>query len=268
MAYALNFQLLIIILLISKRKVMKSIFTLLLSTLFSVSLLAYDGTRLTISTVTNMKMRVEIDGRRYNMDNKGISVRDLSAGYHTVKIYRDSKKGNGVFNNNRQELVYNSSVYLRRDYHLDITINRFGKAMVDERRIDRNDDWYDDDDNYDRNNPRDDRDYRRDNRGNRRDDYTGQPMNDHEFNQAKETLRREWLESSRLNSARQLLTRNFYTTRQVREILQLFNFENNKLELAKHAYGRTTDKRNYHLVNDLFSNSSRDELARYIRDYR
>ena len=248
---------------------MKRISTLLLSTLFSLSLLAYDDTRLTVSSVSNMKMTVEVDGRRYNMNNKALSIRDLSAGHHIVKIYRDRRQSNGGFNN-RQELVYSGSVHLRRDYHLDITINRFGKALVDERRIDRNDDWYDDDDNYDRDrdNRRNDRDPRN-NRDNEWNNGNNRAMNMNEFNQAKETLRREWLESSRVNLARQIFDRNYYTTEQVKEILQLFSFENNKLDLAKHAYGRAIDKRNYPTLNDVFAQrSSRDELARYIRNYR
>jgi hypothetical protein len=247
---------------------MKRISTLLLSTLFSLSLLAYDGTRLTVSSVSNMKMTVEVDGRRYNMNNKAVSIRDLSAGHHNVKIYRDRKNNNNSRFNNRQELIYSGSVYLRRDYHLDITINRFGKALVDERRIDRNDDWYDDDDNYDRDNRWNDRDPR-DNRDNGWNNGSNRAMNINDFNQAKETLRREWLESSRLNLAMQIFDRNYYTTQQVKEILQLFSFENNKLDLAKHAYARTTDKGNYTTLNDVFSQrSSRDELARYIRNYR
>jgi len=246
---------------------MKRISTLLLSTLFSITLLAYDDTRLTVSSVSNMKMTVEVDGRRYNMNNKAVSIRDLSAGHHNIKVYRDGKKNNGLFNNT-QQLVYSGSVYLRRDYHLDITINRFGKALVDERRIDRNDDWYDDDDNYDRDNRRNDRDPR-DDRDNRWDNGSNRAMNNNEFKQTKESLRREWLESSRVNLAMQVFNRSYFTSQQVKEILQLFSFENNKLDLAKHAYGRTTDKRNYPIVNDVFVHSnSRDELARYVRNYR
>lgn len=276
---------------------MKSIFTLLLSSLFSLPLLAYDGTRLTVTSASNMNLRVEIDGRRYYMDNNRrndvdnnrrnddnnrrndmdnkISIRDLSAGYHTVKIYRDSRRGNGIFNS-RQELVYSGSINLRRNYHLRITVNRSGKAVIDERRINRNDrfddDYNDRNDRWDERNRRNDRDDRwneRDRRNDRWDDYSRPTMNSYEFNQMKETLRREWLESSRLNTARQLFNQSYFNSHQVKEILQLFTFENNKLELAKLAYNRTTDKSNYHVVNDVFSHSSsRSELARYIRDYR
>jgi hypothetical protein len=266
---------------------MKAIFTLLLSTLFSFSLLAYDGTRLTVSSVSNIKMRVEVDGRRYYMDDKEIFIRDLRPGYHTVKIYRDKKKNTRWwdfgFGNNRQETVYYNQVYLRQGHHLDILINRFGKVIVDERRIDHNDDWYhDDDDRHDRDRDRDrdrdwdkdrdrdkDRDNDHENRDPRYDDNYNRVMSDFDFNQAKENLRKEWFENTRVSTAKFIMDRNYFTSQQVKELLQLFTFENNKLDLAKYAYRKTMDRRNYYIVNDVFAfANSKDELARYIRDYR
>jgi DNA invertase Pin-like site-specific DNA recombinase len=65
------------------------------------------------------------------------------------------------------------------------------------------------------------------------------------------------------------MDKSYFTSQQVKELLQLFTFENNKLELAKYAYRNTVDKRTYFIVNDVFSfGSSRDELARFIRDFR
>ncbi len=259
---------------------MKTIFTLLFSTLFAVSAMAYEATRLTISSISNNKMNVEVDGRRYNMDDKGIYIRDLRSGYHTVKIYRDVKKKNGRqfdfgFGKNRLEIVYNTRIYLKEGFHYDILINRFGKVLLDEQRIDRNDDWYNDDDRYDpdNNRDRDNRDYDRDrDRNYDRDnsfDNNNRAMNSQDFNQAKETLRRVWFENTRVTSAKQIISENYFTTQQVKELLQLFTFENNKLDLAKHAYGRTTDRNNYFVINDVFTfNNSKDELARYIRDFR
>ena len=56
---------------------------------------------------------------------------------------------------------------------------------------------------------------------------------------------------------------------QVKEMLLLFSFENNKLELAKQAYASTVDKRNYSMVYDVFSfNTSKTELDRFIQGRR
>ncbi len=268
-----------------KLKIMKTIFTLLLSTLFSLSLLAYDGSRLTISSVSTVRMQVEVDGRRYNMNDNEVSIRSLRSGYHSIKIYRDKKQKNRIwdfgFGNGRQEIVYSNSVYLREGYHFDILVNRFGKTFVDEHRIDRNDDWYNNDDNrYGQGSDRDIPDYpenhnNRDNRDNsdnrdqRNDNNYSRAMNDYDFSLTKQSLQKEWFENTRVTTAKQIMDRNYFTSQQAKEILLLFTFENNRLDLAKYAYGKTVDKNNYFIINDVFSfNNSKEELARYIREYR
>jgi hypothetical protein len=239
---------------------MKRFFTLLLSSLFSLSLFAFDGSKLSISTATkNNDLSIEVDGRRLNMQGNAITLSNIPEGYHTVKIIRDKKKNNGRGwgANRKQDVVYSNSLFIKRGFHTDITVNRFGKVFIDERRMDRNDDWYNDDDYYD------------DGDGGWDDHYNNNVMTAREFDMLKESLRKEWFEASRVTSAKVVMDKSNFTSQQVKELLQLFTFENNKLELAKYAYRNTVDKRSYFVVNDVFSfNSSRDELARFIRDFR
>jgi Domain of unknown function (DUF4476) len=245
---------------------MKRIFTLFISSLVSLSLLAYDGSRLSISAVSNkMDMKVEIDGRRLTMQDNSITLGNMNDGYHSVKIYRESKKNNGWgFGRKNQEVLYNSSVYLRRGYHIDITVNRFGKVFTDERKIDFNDEWYDDDRNY---NDRDGRNGRDDRNGGYNNG--GYAMSNRDFDQAKETLRKDWFESSRINTAKLIIEGNYFTTAQVKELMQLFSFDDKKLDIAKTAYRKTIDKQNYYQLNEqLTFSGSKDELARFIRESR
>ncbi len=242
---------------------MKKIFTLFIASLFSLSLLAFEGTRLSISSMsTSKELKIEIDGRKFAMKNNSITVGYMGEGYHQVKIFRDSRKnGNGF--GRREEVVYNGSIVLKRGFHTDITINRFGKVMIDERRIDRNDDWYqEEDDVYDNN------DHGYDN-GNGNGGWNGgyaNVMQAREFETLKESLRKEWFESNRLQSVKFIIDKNNFTTQQVKELIMLFVFENNKLEIAKYAYPKTVDKKNYYQVNEVLTfNSSKDELAKYIR---
>lgn len=73
------------------------------------------------------------------------------------------------------------------------------------------------------------------------------------------------MKTSKLNIARQTMSQTYFNSAQVRDLLQLFSFETNKLELAKSAYSRTIDKANYFTVNDVFSyTSSKDELSCFI----
>jgi len=275
---------------------MKTIFTLLLSTIFSLASMAFDGTRLTVTSVSNNKMFVEVDGRRYNFDGNTVSISSIRPGTHTVRVLREMKRkagrnfGNG---NKREETIYNIKVTFREGYHFDILVNRFGKVLIDERRIDPNDEWYNDDEYYDRNDnrdkdwdntnnngvDRDDRDYGNDDRDNRDDPvYNDDPrydnnyskaMSNKNFAQAKESLRREWFENTRLATAKQIIDQNYFTSQQVKEMVLLFTFENNRLDIAKYAYGKTVDKGNYFVMNDAFTfNNNKEALKEYIRQYQ
>ena len=278
---------------------MKTIFTLLLSTIFSIAAMAYDGTRLTVTSISNNKVFVEVDGRRYDLNDNTLSLSSIRPGTHNVRVLREMKRRTGVnFGNKREETIYNIKATFRNGYHFDILINRFGKVMIDERRIDPNDDWYNDDDYYDRNegrnrdrdntydngDDRDDSDYGNDDRDNRdngeydndrknddpryENNYS-QAMTNNDFAQAKESLRREWFENTRLETAKQIIDRSYFTSQQVKEMILLFTFENNRLDIAKYAYGKTVDKGNYFIVSDAFTfNNNKEALKEYIRQYK
>ncbi len=232
---------------------MKKIFTLLLSSLFSLSILAFDGSRLSISAVSNSaELKIEIDGRKFTMKNNSITVGYLGEGRHDVKIYKEARRNRGNFG--RREIVFQNSIFLKRGFHLDITVNRFGKVLIDERRIDFEDEWYNDEDEY----------YDNEMPGGYRNVMTGR-----ELEQVKESLRKEWFESNRLTSAKFIIERNNLTTQQVKELMLLFTFESNRLEVAKAAYRKTVDQRNYYQLNDVLTfSSSKEELARFIRESR
>jgi len=235
---------------------MKKIFTLLLSSLFSLSLLAYDGSRLSISTTTSSTdLKIEIDGRKVSMQDNSITLSNIAEGSHQVRIYREKKKtGFGINLGKRQEIIYAAAVFVKRGFHTDITVNRFGKVFIDERRIDSNDEWYSEDDNYG------------DNGG---WDTYGSVMSTRDFELVKEQIRKEWFEKNRLTSVKVITDKNNFTAQQVKEMMLLFTFEENRLEVAKYAYRKTADKQNYYQLNDAltFSNS-KDDLARFIRESR
>lgn len=254
---------------------MKKIFTLLVGSLLTLSLFAFDGSRLSISSPgASKELKVEIDGRSFTMQNNAITLGFLQAGYHTVLIYTEKKsfrdrgdrdrewnRDNGRFGNDRRkEIIYNSSVLLRKGFHLDITVNRFGKVMTDERFIDVNDEWYNDGDEY----------YDNENGGwNNGNRGSLNTMSGREFDGLKESLRREWFENNRLNSVKNVTMKVNFTTQQVKELMQLFTFESNRVEVAKAAYNKVLDKHNYYQLNELLTfSSSKEDLARYIRECR
>src|SRR4051794_28323399 len=103
---------------------MKKFFTLLLSSLFSISLFAFDGSRLSVSApASTSELKLEIDGRQFSMKNNSITLGYLGEGVHQVKIYKETKKNAMGFG--RRNVVFNGNIFLKRGFHTDITVNRF-----------------------------------------------------------------------------------------------------------------------------------------------
>lgn len=91
------------------------------------------------------------------------------------------------------------------------------------------------------------------------------PMCPDDFAQLKLTISNGSFESTRLSIFKQALAYNYFTSAQVRDLMDLFWFESSKLEMAKLAYPKTVDQHNYYIVNNGFSfSSSVNELGEYV----
>jgi hypothetical protein len=262
---------------------MKTIFTLFASLLLSISLFAVPiaiGTKpasmLTVKSLDKKDIRVVVDGRRFEPGTSSVIINGVDAGYHTIKVYRE--KTNGLFSilGRKYEMVYNTSVSVKPRTNMSLTIDRLGRTTISETKIvggnGRDNDWghQRDDRDFDKNN---DHEYDYDSDGKFGDYDTnygyGKGMNDREFSQVLQAISKEWLETNKLKSATQIATANSLTSAQVKQLVLLFSFESNKLELAKQAYQNTVDKKNYSMINDVFAfNSSKEDLARFIRNFR
>ena len=237
---------------------MKSFFTLLTTAFISLSGYAYfDQTKLTISTSGNTPVRIMVDGKKYTNKNGDVTINNLSAGYHTVKIFMLQKqKGpgreRGQFNGNQNyyQMVYNNSITIRLLYHMDLMINRFGKVFIDEQPIANG--YYDDDENWG-----DD--------GNGHGGYN-QEMTPQIFEQFKQAVTKATFDDDKMLIVKQVANNNWFTAVQVKEIVQLFTFESGKLDVAKHLYKYTIDRGSYFIVNDAFIFSrTKEDLMKYIQ---
>lgn len=100
--------------------------------------------------------------------------------------------------------------------------------------------------------------------------YTGpigcpQPMDPGSFSELKQSISSKTFEDSKMTIAKQVLRDRCLIASQIKEICQLFTFEENKLDFAKFAYGYVYDKGNYFKINDVFTfESSIEELNEYI----
>lgn len=72
-------------------------------------------------------------------------------------------------------------------------------------------------------------------------------------------------DSQKKSIAQQYLINNDVTSQEVLDIIQLFDFESSRLEIANAAYSRTIDPHNYFIVNQGFQfSSSTTALQRFI----
>lgn len=251
---------------------MKTIFTLLLATIFTTSAFAYDEGRITITVSTPTDVQVMIDNRSYRLNDNSLVLNNVRAGQHTIQVYRtrnnNRNAGNNRNRNNRNDVLYSSTIYVKANYDVDIMINRFGKALVDERDLRYSNDGYG---NYGTNNGgygngNGNGDYGTNN-GNYGNNNYNRPLSDYDFNQLLQKIRGQWM--GKQSTAKDAINSNYFTTLQVKQILQIFSSENDKLELAKLAYRNTVDQRSYSQLYDVFAyQSSRDELDQYIRNNR
>ena len=270
---------------------MKTIFTLLTSMIMSMALLAAPVRpnarakgMLIIKSLDQGDIRVIIDGKRFEPRFSSMALNNVNAGVHSVKIYRERNTGLFSIFGKRYEVVFNKSVMVRPNTQLAITIDRFGRPSMIEQKMrgnGRDRDW---NNGRNRNDQRgrdgrfddDEFDFDHDGRfGDYDNDYGYdnsymRAMSDREFNQVMQAIQKEWFEGNKVKSASQIIATNYLTSAQVKQMLSLFAFENNKLDLAKQAYGKAVDQRNFLLiVGQVFSHqSSKDELARYVRSYR
>jgi Domain of unknown function (DUF4476) len=95
-----------------------------------------------------------------------------------------------------------------------------------------------------------------------------QPMMWNDYESAKKSISEKDFEDTKLTMAKQIVKANCMSAEQIRGIMKLFTFENNKLDFAKYAYDYCTDKGNYFKVNDAFTfDHSSQELNDYISNH-
>ena len=245
---------------------MKTTSTLLLAIFVSLAAFANPvQSKLTVTVVGNKNIEIIVDNNRYQSQDNSIVINSLQPGSHNIKVYslKRSQRRN-IWGNNSQ-LLYSSNVYVRPGYHVDIIVDRNGRATFNERAIRngrRDNDW---DDRYDNRGDRYGNDRYENDGYNRHNNYE-RAVSEQTFSSIVQGLRREYSENARLSLARQIIGRNYFTSEQVKYMMQLFSFDNNRLEIAKSAYRYTTDQRNYFVVYDALSYSnSKEQLADFIR---
>lgn len=77
-------------------------------------------------------------------------------------------------------------------------------------------------------------------------------MSSMDFNDYLNAIRSKTFEDSKLSTAKAPLSGNYLTAKQIKQVMQVFTFEDSRLEFAIFAHSRCVDPSNYYQVYDAF----------------
>lgn len=254
---------------------MKTIFTLLCSVLMTVGVFAAGAKKssvLSVRSADDRRISVVVDGKRFEPNDNSLMIQNVSPGYHSISIYKENRPGLLSVLTGRQVLLYNNSLAVKARTNVFVNIDRYGNVSVTEEKLRGNKQYTDweEQDRFDYKSADRDHDPHEWNSLPDRDyvDYS-KVMRERDFNQLLSSIQKEWLESNKLKSVSHIISTNYFTADQVKQLALLFSIENNRLSVAKQAYAQTIDQQHYNYVfNTLSFQSSKNELARFIRDGR
>jgi transcriptional regulator CtsR len=95
------------------------------------------------------------------------------------------------------------------------------------------------------------------------------PMSVTAFNNLVQDIQNQWQAGAKYNMISNAFNgSNYFTSAQARQLIQMIDADNSRLQLAKAVYRNITDAANFNTVYELLSTQeSRNELAAYIRQY-
>jgi hypothetical protein len=211
-----------------------------------------NGSILNLRISNNAPFRVFIDGQAVGGVGKVATIDRLSAGEHLLEVYPmgNGRKGHGRSRN------FKGMIVLARNTESFVTVYPEYRQVKFDRVVALNNPRWNDGPHHH---------YQPMPEPHAVAPVGPMPMSQADFQQLKRTIDQGSFESTKLNIFQQALAYNYFTSGQVREVMNLFSFESSKLEVAKIAYPKTLDQNNYYLVNNEFAfSSSVSELGNYI----
>lgn len=91
-------------------------------------------------------------------------------------------------------------------------------------------------------------------------------MSNGDFINAKNKITSQTSDTKKLEEAQAITDKNNLSTEQVKAIVKIFLFEDNRMKYAKYAYPKTTDPANYVIVKDALEKENHKLLEDYIKN--
>lgn len=95
--------------------------------------------------------------------------------------------------------------------------------------------------------------------------YGAYTMDNQQFYEALTAIKQATFSETQLQMANMILSNAWLTTSQITQIIDIFSFEDTRLQFAKQAYYKCVDPQNYFRVfNSFYFSSSKDELSAFL----
>ncbi len=262
---------------------MKKIATLVVFVLALTSqAIAAQLSTLNLRTSSNIPIKVILDGQLISENNSLASINNIPAGYHDLQVFYSVQDYFGI----REEVLFFGKVLLPANTITNAFINEQQQYVIEEQLAIQVPQHYGHG-NYAHNshNQHYDNQYGTkpvfwSTQGAPKPVHCGTiapqqiihapvvetfPMHKNAFNQLKNAIDKQWFSDGKMTVFNQALASNYFTAQQVNELINLFSFSKDRLEVAKRAYSKTLDQANYFIVYEsLHWNSSIQNLSNYI----
>ncbi len=226
--------------------------------IFSLLLFAQQPkSNLTISSTSNNNIRITLNGYKYTLQDRSTTFQALQPGNYPLVIFqwKNSWRGGGQY-----EKVYDANIRLTAGKHLEMTVMRFGKTSWDESNIEP-DSW-----NEHYNNPpvSEGNGNPVGNNYNNNNNYR-EPVDATRFAAIKKAISNEFFDDDKIRMAKVTMKDNYFSTAQIKELVNQVSNDEKKLQLAKYAYDFCTDKGMYFTIAEtMFFSNNKKALLDFI----
>ena len=219
--------------------------------LFTLGVVAQNISNLTISTTGSSNLKIRLANKKYSLQDRSATFQGLQPGTYNLSIYQLQKRAFG--GGTEYVTVFDKTITLSSQKHMEICVLRFGEVAFDEKNIER-DEW---NENY--NNPEPDNDWGNNRNGNRK------AVDATEFAKIKSAIDGEFSDDNKMTMVKAVFKNNWFTTGQLKNLVELFFYDDKKLVFAKYAYDYCVDKGSYYEVATLlFYESNKKQLLDFI----
>ena len=218
---------------------MKKIILLIVISLFAFSANSQrvNSSELFLKMWNSTKFSVNFDNNSYPQRTSMFELIDIDAGSHKLVVFKRSRRGRRY---SKRRIIFSgyidipesSKVYAKINKYRELVISRIEPIVWDDEE----------------------------------DDNTLPELNIASVIQSMDNAS---FSSDKKIIAEQAISTHAVWTNQIAQILRKFDFESDKLKMAKFAYGFCIDKEKYYTINNVFDfSSSIRELNKYIQNFR